>query len=299
MFERLTYITIALLTFVVLLGPVQVGAQEGGGFKWQEFSSSDGKPGTAVVPFPAGASTGDVLVTCTVSDYETFGDDDIAWNCDWIWEEGQIRFTLTTKYAGRGRVTATGMVFDTREFRCVDGLKFVVDSNKTVVTDLNKAQRVYYGASPIKMNVPPGSIPIISVREYETNKDDDFGYVVRPDPDSDGYFYIYGEDGNSGSHASGFINVLRPVAGGWIFSDIQQVFNEHTYVKSRPFKKNAEDNLTMVFFSLIGYLPATDDDFQVRTSIPWVSPELLRVEIEASKGNSDSFARIQTGILQR
>jgi hypothetical protein len=252
-----------------------------------------------VVPWPAGATN--VVAICVVDGYITDGDDDMAWHCGWRWERNQARFTLSTDYASKGIVSATAILVDTGEFELVNGIEFTVYDNQAWIRYQNGAEYWLGVPSTIQLPMPAGSIPIISITDYETNEDDDFGYAINDL--GNGYFRLNAFAGNDFSCAHGTIQVLRPrVSGARAEVSYDWRSNGQNYERSVP-GLIWSGRRTLAFSSMNAYAPNDDDDYQVASIVVTEDDGrggvVLTNRFWTNMGNSGSSAGVQVVALQR
>jgi hypothetical protein len=244
-------------------------------------------PDKTFVPYPKNATPDMILPMCSVYSYDTYGDNDLSYQCTWEHDPEQdgYYFTLSLDHAGNGNanVKAIAMLIDMYEFVLFDSFEFTVyDDNYMVDPDLN---------------IPQGSYPVLSINSYYTAGADEFEFKFGKE--SHGWYGLWLDGGNGSSFVKGGLYVFKPLGeDAYMCSEQLDVLNQKTSTDMESCYENAfYKHQDAVMNASIGWYEPHDKDWDVDcqatfAEIPgvWRSPFMSCWQ---DNGNSDSFASIQ------
>ena len=283
--------------------------------KWQGTKySGDTQYVTGTLAYPTDSAN--TIAMCAVGGYLTGDEDeadkDVGWDCTWTWGTMGVTFKLEmfgdSEY--KGDVFAKGILIDLDMYEQVDGAYFQIEKNGTrfyTKAMLENDEDPYFDNYPAKfwIDVPSGTIAVITVDTYRPNGDDDFAYSIAQG--SNGLFTFYSEDGNEGSYVDGFIQVLRPreqnqhrdyrarIDKNTDVLDTSNYDEKEEFNYVTPLWSSAE---SIAFSSIVGYWPEGDDYFAVYSNAYMATEDRVMKEKWTLYGNQDSSAAIVNYVFQ-
>lgn len=262
--------------------------------------SINGETITHRVYFPSGASR--VMAICAIEEYtaksSVYGDDaDMGWNCYATYNNNSADFVLEPLYSNEGRITASFIVVNLDAFDLHYYYEFTAYGHgdncvgDTVYTDL-----IYGGSYEApSISYPPGSIPIVTVNQYDTWSIDE--------PDDDMAFSVYLQDTRFTATAwdgcgvvRGYVAVLSPVSSTfdaqhcWIYAQDVYPYNvgyEYQAPSPECNMVNTQGWSNHFFSSLVVYDPRGDDHFSALDEIRVIN-NVARGNILVTNGNDES-----------